>query len=285
MLLPVDVHFRLAKQRLAGLLHVLVLTAIANMTWIFFHNILHQVYSPLAFIWDVYVCYSLFCFRDLIDHSRVVLHNLGDIEVARKMLGRLVGRDTDLLQRDGIVRATIESLAENFVDGILTPLCCFVVAGIPGLITFKVISTLDSMIGYKNQRYIYYGWAAARLDDVANWVPARVSVYIIFSSAWILAYHPQLVFRAAKQYRKSLPSPNSGLSEASYAGALKVRLLGPIYRKGVLTQDVFMGDDSWDKDLQVCHLRRAIYLTITCTSLSLVLCVICLWLRGISLSH
>jgi adenosylcobinamide-phosphate synthase len=172
----------------------------------------------------------------------------------------LVGRDTDSLQPDGIVRATIESLAENLTDGVLTPLWALCLAGLPGLILVKAISSLDSMVGYKTPRYQRFGWLAARSDDLVHWIPARLSVPLIAGAAALLGEHPRLAFDAARRFHGMLPSPNSGWSEAACAGALRVRLVGPIRYGGILVTSVYMGDSDWPTDLDAGHLRRALRL-------------------------
>nr|VFK02598.1 MAG: adenosylcobinamide-phosphate synthase [Candidatus Kentron sp. H]VFK02789.1 MAG: adenosylcobinamide-phosphate synthase [Candidatus Kentron sp. H]VFK05612.1 MAG: adenosylcobinamide-phosphate synthase [Candidatus Kentron sp. H] len=222
-----------------------------------------------ARLWDVFLAYSLLCMRDLLIHGRRVLDALDNLPAARRRVAMLVGRDTEGLSRAGIVRATIESLSENLTDGVLTPLWALSLFGLPGLIIVKAVSGLDSMVGYKNSRYRRFGWSAARLDDLANWLPARLSVPLIALAAALSGFHPRSAWRAALSYHAMLPSPNSGWSEAACAGALRVRLLGPRRYAGTLVSEAFMGDADWPSALDAAHLRRALRLIRVCCVLAL----------------
>ncbi len=196
------------------------------------------------------------------DAGHVAACTEADLPTARRRLSLLVGRDTDHLPRDGIVRATIESLSENLTDGVLTPLWALGLFGLPGLIAVKAVSSLDSMVGYKNDRYRRFGWTAARSDDLVHWLPARLSVPLIALAAALLRLHPHLVWPTARHYHALLASPNSGWSEAAFAGALRVRLIGPIDYGGERVTEAFMGDPDWPADLGGADLRRALRLVL-----------------------
>ncbi len=151
-----------------------------------------------------------------------------DLADARRAVGGLVGRDVDRLEAEGIHRAALESLGESLCDGVVAPLFWFVVAGLPGLWAFKAVSTLDSMVGHREAPWTHFGWASARLDDVANWIPARLTALFIASAAlswraWITAW------REASAHA----SPNAGWGEAAMAGALGIELGGENYYDGV----------------------------------------------------
>jgi adenosylcobinamide-phosphate synthase len=255
--------------RLGGILHWLLVVGGALAAWWSVRSGLGALRPGAAFAWDLFIAYSLICTRDLLDHGRRVLAALYDLPRARARLRMLVGRDTDQLARDGIVRATIESLSENLTDGVLTPLWALCLFGLPGLILVKSVSSLDSMVGYKNERYGRFGWAAARSDDLVHWLPARLSVPLIAAAAALLELHPRLVFRAARDYHAMLPSPNSGWSEAACAGALRVRLVGPIRYGGRLVTEAYMGDPDWPADLGAPDLERALRLILVACVLSL----------------
>lgn len=214
-----------------------------------------------AWAWDGFIAYSLLCARDLLDHGRRVLETLDDLPAARARLAWLVGRDTAALDRPAVVRATVESLSENLTDGVLTPLWALCLFGLPGLILVKAVSSLDSMVGYRNARYARFGWAAARSDDLVHWLPARLSVPVIAAASALLGLRPRLAAAAARRWHGRLPSPNSGWSEAAYAGALAVRLGGPAWYGGVLKRDAYLGDPAWTADLDAGHLRQALDLT------------------------
>jgi adenosylcobinamide-phosphate synthase len=255
--------------RLGGLLHWWLVVGGALAGWWSIRSGLGQLHPWLPLVWDCFIAYSLLCMRDLLVHGQRVLEALGDLPAARRRLGLLVGRDTDRLQRDGIVRATTESLAENLTDGVLTPLWALCLFGLPGLILVKAVSTLDSMVGYKTARYARFGWAGARSDDLVHWLPARLSVPLIAMAAALLRLHPWLALRSAWHYHARLPSPNSGWSEAAFAGALRVRLAGPASYHGQWVERDFLGDPDWPTDLDGDHLRLALHLTLACCLLAL----------------
>ena len=254
--------------RLGGVLHWLLVVGGALAGWGGVRLGLGWLHPCLVPAWDLLIAYSLLCMRDLLEHGRRVLHALDDLPTARQRLAMLVGRDTAHLEHDGIVRATIESLSENLTDGVLTPLWALCLFGLPGLILVKTVSSLDSLVGYRNDRYLYFGWAGARSDDLIHWLPARLSVPLIALAAALLRLHPRLALYSARQYHAMLPSPNSGWSEAACAGALRVRLLGPIRYGGRLLTERYMGDADWPADLDAGHLRAALRLILVCCLLA-----------------
>jgi adenosylcobinamide-phosphate synthase len=150
----------------------------------------------------------------------------GDLESARALLPSLCGRDPDSLDADGLARAALESIAENTSDATVAPLFWGGVAGVPGLLGYRVINTLDAMIGYRNERYLRFGWAAARIDDLANLAPARVAGLLTAAAAPTVGGRPGDAIRAWRRDAKAHPSPNAGVAEASMAGALGIRLGG-----------------------------------------------------------
>jgi len=161
-----------------------------------------------------------------------------------------------------IVRATVETIAENIVDGVIAPIFFAYIGGAPLAMTYRAINTLDSMVGYKNARYINFGWASARLDDVANYIPARITGVLIIMAAVMLRLSP--VNAAAAMFRdsKKHPSPNSGIPEAGVAGALGIRLGGTNYYEGIPSVRPFLGRPL--KELSYDYIKPAIkfvYLT------------------------
>lgn len=196
---------------------------------------------------QVFLTYSCLALRDLLKHSWAVERaaRSGDLEGARLAIARLVGRDTDRMDIAACRRAAIESLSENLTDGFTSPIAWYVVAGLPGLMIFKVVSTMDSMVGNKTPQYLKFGWCGARLDDVMNFVPARVTWILI---GVVAAFVPQCsaakAFRIGWRQHAILPGPNSGWSEAATAGGIQRRLIGPIWMNGALVTDVWVGDAS-----------------------------------------
>jgi adenosylcobinamide-phosphate synthase len=165
-----------------------------------------------------------------------------DLDPARRRLSRIVGRDTENLDQEGIIRATVETVSENFVDGVLSPLFFFLLGGPPAALAFKAINTLDSMVGYKNERYRRFGTFAARLDDAANFIPARLSPIPIFLAALLLNKTPLHALKICLRDGRKHSSPNSGISEAAFAGALNIQLGGPNFYGGRLVEKPFIGD-------------------------------------------
>ncbi|BEK97483.1 cobalamin biosynthesis protein [Nocardia seriolae] len=182
----------------------------------------------------------------------------GDIDGARDLLPSLCGRDPEVLDADGLARAALESIAENTSDATVAPLFWGAVAGVPGLLAYRAVNTLDAMIGYRNERYGRFGWAAARTDDVANLVPARVSGLITVALAPVVGGRPADAWRAWRRGAAEHPSPNAGVAEASMAGALGVTLGGKTeYRHGVELRPT-LGDGPVPR---VRDLRRAVRLS------------------------
>jgi adenosylcobinamide-phosphate synthase len=140
-------------------------------------------------------------------------------------------------------RAAVESLSESLTDGFISPLCWYVITGLPGLALFKVVSTMDSMVGYKTPRYRRFGWCGARLDDLMNYVPARLTFGLLAATATALpGYSGRKAIRVGWSQHGLLPGPNSGWSEATTAGAIERKLVGPIWIRGAAVTDVWLGD-------------------------------------------
>jgi adenosylcobinamide-phosphate synthase len=166
----------------------------------------------------------------------------GDLAGARTRVTHLVGRDPSMLDADGVARAAVESVAENTCDAIVAPLLWGAVAGLPGLLGYRAINTLDAMVGHRSSRYARFGWAAARADDLANIVPARVTAALVGLTAPAVGGDGRAAIRTAIRDGARHPSPNSGVSEAAYAGALGLRLGGRNVYAGRLDDRPTMGD-------------------------------------------
>jgi len=205
----------------------------------------HATSSAVAWIVHVFVVYSLLAIGDLMAHVWRVERAIrrGDLPAARQSLSQLVGRDTQLMEASDCRRAAIESLSENLTDGFTSPLFWYVIAGVTGLVLFKVVSTMDSMVGYKTPRYLRFGWCGARLDDAMNFVPARLTWMLIALTAGVIpGCSGRKAMRIGWQQHTLLPGPNSGWSEAATAGAIQGRLVGPIRVNGSLVTDAWLGD-------------------------------------------
>lgn len=194
---------------------------------------------PFGWLWQILIGAILIAQRSLVDHVRDVADALRvGLPEGRAAVAKIVGRDTIFLDESGVARSAIESAAENLSDGVVAPVFWFAALGLPGILAYKVINTADSMIGYRTPRFENFGWATANLDDIVNWVPARLSALII------LLVHGRLdlvsmVWRDAKLHR----SPNAGWPEAATAGVLEVALSGPRSYEGVMRDEAFVNDD------------------------------------------
>ncbi len=194
----------------------------------------------------VFILYASLSARGLADHARDVYRFLlrGDIAVARQRAGRMVGRDTARLDESGIVRATAESVAENTSDGVVAPLFFAAVFGPAGAMVYKAVNTMDSMFGYKNDRYTDFGRVAAKLDDLANFVPARITAFSVFVAAVLLSLRFSDSIRISIRDGHKHPSPNSGWPEAAFAGAMGVRFGGPSEYGGEMCEKPFIGENA-----------------------------------------
>lgn len=199
---------------------------------------------PGGWLLEAVAASTLLAFRGLYDHVRGVAAGLRQgLEQARAAVAHIVGRDPQSLDEGGVARAAVESLAENFSDGVVAPAFWFLAAGLPGLATYKAINTLDSMIGHRDLRYWAFGKAAARLDDAVNWLPARLSGLLFVAAAALLpGASPARAWRAMWRDAPRHRSPSAGWQEAAVAGALGFALAGPRVYGDEVVQDPWMGD-------------------------------------------
>jgi adenosylcobinamide-phosphate synthase len=198
--------------------------------------------------------------RDLVDHVHTVSAALkaGSLEQARHAVGLIVGRDTQDLSEQEVVRAAVETIAESACDGVIAPLLFLVAGGPPLALAYKAVSTLDSMVGHRDEEYREIGWASARLDDVANWIPARVTGWFIAAAAGVVVQSVKAARRSASVMLRDghkHPSPNSGRPEAAMAGALRVQLGGISCYDGCRVERPLLGDAG--ARLSVGHVDRA----------------------------
>lgn len=190
----------------------------------------------------------------------------GNLNEARVQVGYIVGRDTYNLDEGEVVRATVETVAENTGDGIVAPLFFYLIGGVPLAMTYRAVNTLDSMLGYKNDNYLYFGRAAAKLDDAANYIPSRLSGLAICAAALFYRAGGRSLAVMVRDAGKH-PSPNSGFPEAAMAGALGLRLGGMNYYQGILSQRAYMGDPL--KDFSRLDIFRAVYLMLGATLITI----------------
>ncbi len=190
-------------------------------------------------------CYQLLAMRSLKTESMKVFAALktGDIEQARTAVSMIVGRDTKSLDEAGITRAAVETVAENTSDGVIAPLCYMLLFGVLGGFFYKAINTMDSMIGYKNEKYCYFGTAAARLDDICSFLPSRIAAVYMIGAAFLLGFDGKNALYIYRRDRHMHASPNSAQTEAVCAGALSIQLAGDAYYFGKLYHKPTIGDD------------------------------------------
>ncbi|MGK0291504.1 MAG: adenosylcobinamide-phosphate synthase [bacterium] len=256
--------------KFGGILLFLLLgiTVVGTVEGIFL--LLKNLHWSLAGLWHLFIAYSMFALRDLCKHAQRIATatNQEDLSKARFHTSMMVGRDTEKMDLSACNRAGIESLSENLTDGVIAPLFYFVLFGIPGMMLFKVISTMDSMVGYKNEKYLHFGWCGAKLDDVLNYLPARITWLLITLWAFLFpTYSAKKALVVGWKQHNLLPSPNSGWSEAAAAGALQIRLLGKIWKRGKLSIDQWMGDSNDPEGAKSQDIQRMIYIVIGTTIL------------------
>lgn len=220
---------------------------------------------------EVLLAYTTLAARDLVDHATSVLRelNAGRLARAREAVSHIVGRDTETLPEGEIVRATVETVAESTADGVVAPLLYLAVGGAPLALAFKAVSTLDSMVGHRDERYRDFGWASARLDDVANWVPARLAACLLILARGLATFRGDPVVRAwrilLRDARKH-ESPNSGWPEAAMAGLLHIQLGGRNVYEGTVIERPRLGDPG--QTVRADHIRQAVILMVTASILA-----------------
>jgi adenosylcobinamide-phosphate synthase len=254
-------------RRLSGALSIYALLLMSFAIGALLHHAFLML-GPFSLVFEVLIAAVFLAQKSLLDHVRAVANGLrsGGLEGGRKSVAMIVGRDPNTLDEAGVARAALESLSENFADGVVAPAFWYAALGLPGLLAYKMLNTADSMIGHKSEKYLHFGWAAARLDDVANWPAARLSGLMIAGGAWMIKgrVSARRCFSVMMRDHGLHRSPNSGWPEAAAAGALDVALAGPrVYggqkvseplmnaagRKNIGASDIVMGlaliDGAW----------------------------------------
>lgn len=203
-----------------------------------------RIHPLLFFGVETLLCYQLLAMKALRDESLKVYLALrdGTLEGARRAVSRIVGRDTERLDETGVAKAAVETVAENASDGVIAPLLFLALGGAPLGVFYKAVNTMDSMVGYQNDRYRYFGRAAARLDDLLNFVPARIAGILMCLAARPAGFDGKNAWRIFRQDRKKHKSPNSAHTESACAGAIGVELAGSNYYFGKLVEKPTIGD-------------------------------------------
>lgn len=241
-----------------AILALLILTFVVG----FYIHIFFLKLNFLGVILEALVASIFIAQKSLVDHVQNVAKAFQQhsLQQARKAVSMIVGRETENLDEGAVSRAAIESLAENSSDGVVAPIFWYLVLGLPGLVCYKMLNTADSMIGYKNARFKDFGWASARLDDIANFIPARLTVLIIIITLRVFSGKSSAInaFNVVARDARFHHSPNAGFPECAFAGGLGIRLLGPRIYDGTLVEEPFQNSNG--KDALPADIDRSIKL-------------------------
>ena len=231
-----------------------------------------RLHPVVGFAVQTLWCWQALAMRDLAAESRNVWKELQKeaLPAARKAVGRIVGRDTERLTAEGVIKAAVETVAENFSDGVAAPMLYMFLGGAPLALVYKSINTMDSMVGYKNERYLWFGRAAARLDDAASYLPARISAPCWVAAAALTGQDWKGAWRIWRRDRRCHASPNSAQTEAACAGSLGVQLAGPAWYFGELYDKPAIGDAL--RPVEAEDILRANRMMIAGSVLLLVMC-------------
>ncbi len=257
-----------ARKRLKGRIIVIIVIAISVLATGFCVILAYNINSILGIAVEAIITYQCLATKSLYTESMKVYYALKDtsLEAGRTAVSMIVGRDTAALDEAGVTKAAVETVAENTSDGVIAPLIYLAIGGPVLGICYKAINTMDSMIGYKNDKYMDFGRAAAKLDDVVNFVPARISAVLMIIATLFLGkkYNTVNAIYIFKRDRFNHPSPNSAQTESVCAGALGIQLAGPASYFGKLKEKPYIGDVL--RKIEVEDIKRA-NLLMTCTSI------------------
>ncbi len=270
----------LGRNRTSGVIFTLTIVGMSyGITAIMIQG-LSQWNLWIGWGFHTFLLYTTFATRDLARHCQRVFNALkrGDLSHARHELSKMVGRDTEMLEEKEIVRGSVESVAENTVDGVISPIFYALIGGAPLAMAFKAASTLDSMVGHKTFRYLQFGWASARLDDFLNFIPARISIFLFPSASLFCNLSAMDSLRIALRDGQKSQSPNAGIPEAAVAGALGVRLGGVNSYQGISRPNPVIGDRK--RELIIEDILRGNRLMVTCAVLFLIIGTgVRMWIR------
>ena len=260
-----------AGERKAGIcMVILVLAASVGIAWAVL-MVLGLIHPVLRWVGGAIICYQMLATKSLRVESMKVYHALeeGTLKDGRKAVSMIVGRDTENLTEAEVTAAAVETVAESTSDGIVAPMLWMAVGGPLAGVFYKAVNTMDSMVGYKNDRYLYFGWCAARLDDVVNWIPARISGVLMCLAAFF-GFDGKNAWRIFRRDRRNHPSPNSAHTEAACAGALHLLLGGTHNYFGKPVYKPTIGDP--DRAIERKDIVRANRLAFTTALFAMVLC-------------
>lgn len=233
------------RQRVEGVILAVSVIVISTIIPIIILVAARMINNYLGLAIESFMCYQILATKGLKTESMKVYKKLAeeDLEGARYAVSMIVGRDTKALDEAGVAKAAVETVAENTSDGIIAPMIFMAIGGAPLGFLYKAINTLDSMIGYKNDKYLNFGRFAAKLDDIANYIPARISAYLMIFASFILGFNYKGAYKIYSRDKYNHASPNSAHTESVCAGALNVQLAGNAYYFGKLYEKPTIGDD------------------------------------------
>lgn len=240
-----------------GVLEVLLVCPMCFAVPFLLLHFLYEAVPMAGFLLETFLCYQLLATKSLKTESMKVYDKLknGTLEEARYAVSMIVGRDTKELTEEGVVKATVETVAENASDGVIAPMIYMALGGAPLMFLYKGINTMDSMLGYKNEKYLYFGRCAAKLDDVANYIPARISGVLMAAAAFFVKLDGKNAFKIYRRDKRNHASPNSAQTESAMAGALRVQLAGDAWYFGKLYKKPTIGDAI--RSVETEDIRRA----------------------------
>ncbi|ADQ15605.1 adenosylcobinamide-phosphate synthase CbiB [Halanaerobium hydrogeniformans] len=252
-------------QKIWGLiLVIIVITSSYIITALIIRGALFLNYY-FAYIVNLLLLSSCLALKGLVDSGKKVYSALkeDDLKTARKKVNMIVGRDCSSSSREDVIRAALESLAENTSDGIIAPMFFYLIGGTPLAVSYKAVNTLDSMLGYKNEKYINFGRAAAKLDDLFNYFPARITGFSFIAASIIFAYDFRAAFKIMRRDAGKHPSPNAGYPEAAAAGALSLRFGGYNYYQGEQSFRAYLGDKIKEFEINdILRMNKLIYFSV-----------------------
>ena len=257
------------KQKRGALLVAIVITiSLCTPALVLF--LVRFLGQKVVFAFKIVICWYMLAMKSLKKESMSVYDTLkrNDLEGARNAVSRIVGRDTQNLTKEGIIKATVETVAENTSDGVIAPLFYMTFFGTLGGVFYKAVNTMDSMIGYKNEKYIDFGKCAAKLDDIVNYIPSRISALLLCCCSFLLGYDGKNSFKIWKRDKRKHASPNSAQTESACAGALGIQLAGDAWYFGKRYQKELIGDKK--RKIEIEDIKRANYLLYTSSILAVI---------------
>lgn len=262
------------SETIAGTVLTLFVVIISFIVPYVILSICYSINIIFGILVEVFLCFQILALGSLKEAAMKVYTELstGSLNGARKNLSHIVGRDTEKLEEKGVVKATVESVAENTSDGVVAPLFYMLIGGASFGMLYKAVNTLDSMIGYKNKKYQYFGKVAARLDDILNIIPARITGFLYVLAALLSGFNYRKSYEILLRDRWNHSSPNSGYPEAAMSGALGIQLGGPASYFGEVVDKKYIGDD--DKEPNMEDIPKACMLMTIVSVLALVLMIL-----------